>query len=786
MKSAIANVAVVGNYIPRKCGIATFTTDLSEAIAREFANASVVALPMTDTEEGYDYPERVHYEIRDEDLQAYRNAAEYLNLHKFDAISLQHEYGIYGGPDGSHILTLMREVDAPVVTTLHTVLREPTEGQLRVMKEVVQLSDRLVVMNSRCTADLTDIYGARRESIDFIHHGIPDVPFVDPNFFKDNFKVEGKTVLLTFGLLSPGKGIEYALQAMPAILAENPEVVYIVLGATHPNLLKTEGETYRRSLEDLTRELGVAENVIFANRFVSLEELIEYICATDVYISTPLGEGQIVSGTLAYTVGAGKAVVATPYSYARDLLSGGCGELVPFRDSAAISGSVNDLLSHDTKRHALRKRAYTLGRDMIWPEVARRYMASFERARTEGMHVPRVALRTKRIPLSPEETPALKLDHLQRMTDDTGLLQHAVFGVPNYREGYCTDDNARAMVLTMMTDDLEDHASGLARRLEARYLSFLHSAFDESSGRFRNFMSHSREWLETTGSEDSHGRALWALGTAANRSRQHGTRDLASRIFAPALIQTQEFVSPRAWAFSILGVHEYLGRFKGHRAVRRIGEALAEHLLDHYRRNSGKDWLWFEDILTYSNAKLPHALLRAGAQLKRHDMLDAGLTSLEWLTSVQRIEGGHFVAIGSKGFYPRGGARARFDQQPVEAHATVSACMEAHRITREPKWKVEAQRAFDWFLGRNDLGIALYDPATGGCFDGLESAGVNRNQGAESLLAFLLSLVEMRKAMKQSALVEPRRDETPRVELRTQSAPKTSGAGKSGTIVFPK
>lgn len=777
MKSPIATIAVIGNHVPRKCGIATFTTDVCKAVAGEFPEVSVHALPMTDTDKGYDYPSRVSFEIPDQDLTAYRTAAEFLNLQGVDVISLQHEYGIFGGPDGSHILALLREVDAPVVTTLHTVLREPSEGQLRVMKEVAQLSSRLVVMNSRCVGPLTEIYGVRPDSIDFIHHGIPDVPFVDSSFYKGQFGVEGKTVLLTFGLLSPGKGIEYALEALPEIVAQHPDVVYIVLGATHPNLLKIEGEAYRTKLEDLARSLGVEQKVIFTNRFLHLEELIEYLGVTDIYLSTPLNEEQIVSGTLAYTVGAGKAVISTPYSYALDLLADGQGLIVPFRDSKAIAEGVNRMLSHEAERNAMRKKAYALGRDMIWSEVARRYMDSFDKARDNAMRVPALLSPPKSFTVSPDKIPALKLDHLERMTDDTGLLQHAVFGVPNYREGYCTDDNARAIVLTVLTDDLEDHVSGLARRIETRYLSFLHSAYDPGTRRFRNFMSYDRRWLEDLGSEDSHGRAVWALGTAAHRSRQRGTGDLASRLFASALPVTLEFSSPRTWAFSILGVHEYLARFDGHLAVDRIGETLAERLLDLYRKNSGKDWRWFEDVLTYCNAKLPHALLQAGARLERHDMLDAGLAALDWLTTVQRNEDGHFTAIGSNGFYPRGGPRAQFDQQPIEAHATVSACIAAYRVTKEQRWLAEAQSAFAWFLGKNDLGIPLYDPSTGGCFDGLEPTGVNRNQGAESLLAFLLSLVEMRNALKIVTLAKAGTKGADRARPRAETSGRAPAAG---------
>jgi len=744
--STINRLAFIGNYLPRQCGIATFTTDLCEAVAVEYGETTCIALPVNDLETGYAYPERVRFELTEKDIDSYRRAADFLNINNVDLVCLQFEYGIFGGRAGSHILALLRELRMPIVTTLHTILRDPDPNQRRVLEEVAALSDRLVVMSTRGAEFLEEIYQVRPEKIDLIPHGIPDVPFVDPSFHKDLFGVEGKTVLLSFGLLSANKGIENVIAALPAILAKHPNVVYIVLGATHPHVIQHDGETYRLSLQWLAQTKGVEGQVIFYNRFVSLEELIEFIGAADIYITPYLNEAQITSGTLAYTLGAGKAVISTPYWYATEMLAEDRGALVPFHNPAALAEQVIDLLDHPSKRHAMRKRAYLFGRAMIWPQVARRYMESFQRARAERMHFtkhpgPIVKALDKR----PGELPPLKLGHLRHMTDETGMLQHALFTVPNYREGYTTDDNARALIVSALLEDLGNEE---ALELASRYLAFIAYAFNAETRRFRNFMDYQRHWQEEGGSDDSHGRALWALGTVLGRSNTPALQSMAGRLFEQALPTILDTTSPRAWAFALLGVHEYLRRFAGDRMAGQVREALAGRLLTLYQSHASAEWRWYEDGLTYCNAALPHALLLCGQSIPNNAMTEAGLESLWWLTNLQRAdaEGRHFVPIGSNGFYQRGGEQARFDQQPVEAQAMVSACLEADRITGDPHWRKEARRAFEWFLGRNDLNLAIYDPTTGGCRDGLHPDRVNENQGAESTLAFLQAWLELRLA----------------------------------------
>jgi glycosyltransferase involved in cell wall biosynthesis len=743
--SVIKRIAFIGNYLPRQCGIATFTTDLCEAIAEEYKDTSCIALPVNDIEGGYAYPSRVRFELTEKDIESYRRAADFLNINNIEIVSLQHEYGIYGGRAGSYILTLLRELRMPVVTTLHTILKNPDPDQLRVLEEIAALSDRVVVMSERGKEFLQSIYHVPLEKIDMIPHGIPDVPFVDPSFHKDLFGVEGKNVLLSFGLLSANKGIENVIKALPAILEKYPNVVYIVVGATHPHVLKNDGETYRLSLQWLAHEKGVEGNVIFYNRFVSLEELIQFISATDIYITPYLDAAQITSGTLAYTVGAGKAVISTPYWYAEEMLADERGVLVPFSDPKALANQVIDLLGNDSKRHAMRKRAYLFGRDMIWPQVSRRYMKSFERARTEHRHFAQAEFAVKPLDKRTGELPPLKLDHLHHLTDETGILQHAIFTIPNYREGYTTDDNARALMVSAL---LEELGIKEATQLETRYLAFLWYAFNEGTKRFRNFMDYRRKWLEETGSDDSHGRALWALGTVLGFSITPTLHNMAGRVFQQSLLAILETTSPRAWAFALIGIHEYLERYAGDRRASQVLQELAGRLLRLYQDNRADGWHWFENKLTYCNAALSQAMLLCGQSIPNTQMREAGFESLIWLADIQRAdaEGKHFVPIGTNGFYEKGKERPRFDQQPVEAQAMVSACLEAYRITREKKWYRESRRAFEWFLGRNDLHLPVYDPTTGGCRDGLHPDRPNENQGAESTLAFLQSLLELRLA----------------------------------------
>ncbi len=742
IKNNPKKIAFIGDYVPRKCGIATFTHDVLTAYAAQFLHTECFVVPVNDNAKGYDYPEEVRFEIAEQDISTYRRTADFLNFTNTDIVSLQHEFGIYGGSAGSHILALLRNLHVPIVTTLHTVLSNPSTEQKRVIKELAALSARLVVMSERSKSFLEEIYQIQEDKIDYIPHGIPDMPFVDPNFYKDQFDVEGKHVILTFGLLSPNKGIENVLKALPRVISEIPNLVYIVLGVTHPSYIQKHGESYRLGLERMAHDLGIKQHVIFYNRFVTLEELKEFICAADIYITPYLNPEQSTSGTLAYAFGCGKAVISTPFWHATEMLADERGVLVPFGDVDAISQAINNLLKDEPYRHSMRKKAYILGREMVWSNIAHLYALSFKKARQVRLDKPARSLIVKTLADQRSELPAFRLDQVKRLTDSTGIFQHARFTIPKFAEGYCTDDNARALILTVLLEEAGPSNKELYN-LAASYAAFINHAFNFEKKQFRNFMGFDRRWLEEVGSGDSQGRAIWALGTCVGQSKLLKIQMWAAQLIEQALPLVNDLRAPRAWAFVLLGIHEYFRRLSGDRNVNQMRDVLTQRLVELYEKNASHDWPWFEDILTYENAKLPHALILSGRWSNNHKAFDIGIRSLRWLMKIQTAEDGHFRPIGSDGFYPRGGPRAIFDQQPIEAYASVSACLEVYRVTKETFWFDQARKAFEWFLGRNDLGMELYDSHTGGCNDALQVDRVNQNQGAESTLAFGLSLTEM-------------------------------------------
>ena len=757
----INSVAVIGNYLPRQCGIATFTTDLVEGLSAEAHDIHCWAIAMNDKPEGYAYPEKVHFEINQNKLADYSVASQFLNISQMDIVCVQHEYGLFGGPAGSHLLKLLSELRMPVVTTLHTVLKDPTPEYRTVMCKLCDLSDKLVVMSRKATDFLKNIYAVPDDKISFIHHGIPDTPFIDPSFYKDKFEVEGKKVLLTFGLLSPNKGIENVLQALPAVIKKHPEVVYIILGATHPHILKLHGDAYRIVLQQIVRKLDIGEHVIFQNRFVELKELCEFLGIADIYVTPYLEEAQITSGTLAYAMGTGKAVISTPYWYATEMLDEGRGRIVPFRNPDAIAEQIIDLLDNDIERHAIRKKAYTFSREAIWKEVSRKYLQVFievRQNRTQNPR-PRYSYVENIKAITNFDLPEINLDHLKAFTDDTGILQHANYTIPDRTHGYCTDDNARALLVTAMGQkNLPSNGWGLDF-LSGHYLGFLLYAYNEKMGRFRNFMTYSRQWMEEIGSEDSHGRAVWCLGKSVDFLQNPGHIAMSTTLFNKALRTVENFRSPRAIAFSLVGIHAYLHKFSGDSDVRRIREVLANMLFTQFKNNRTDDWPWLENALNYANGKLPHALLLSGQWMQRNDMIDMGLISLKWLFAIQ-TEDNHFVPIGSNGWYGQGGLRARFDQQPIEANAMIEACVEAFNVTRDKSWFDNAVVCFNWFLGHNDLNLPLYDPKTGGCRDGLMADGINQNEGAESSIAWLLSLMTLQKLYDDEILNHPSSQKT--------------------------
>ncbi|RKX74731.1 MAG: glycosyl transferase family 1 [Spirochaetes bacterium] len=748
------SLAFVGTYLPHKCGIATFTSDLLHSIRLESPESDCWAIALTNVTEGYLYPDEVRFEINSKNLPNYRLAADYLNINQVDTVCIQHEFGIFGGNEGSHVIELLRNLRIPVVTTLHTVLTEPNEKQRLVIKDIGLYSDRLVVMNEKSVAVLKEVYEIPENKIRLIYHGIPDLPFVDPNYYKDQFGFEGKKVILTFGLLSPGKGIEYMIDALPQIVEKHPDTAYVVLGATHPVVKVESGESYRHSLQLRARKNNVEDHLIFHNRFVTLSELCEFLGADDVFVTPYLSKEQMVSGTLSYALGAGKAVVSTPYWYAEEILSDGRGKLVPFRDSKALAETIIELFDNEVAMHSMRKKAYLFSRKMVWEKVARRYLEVFSEVKKELELHPKPIFRLNTLKITNMKLPQIKLDHLKRLTDDVGMLQHASFIIPNRFHGYCTDDNARAIIVALSALNFLPTDKALIG-LTCRYMGFIYHAFNHEKGRFRNFMSYDRRWLEEQGSEDAHGRAIWGLGMAVSLSKISGITNTAIHILKRALHAVNTFSSPRSWAFSIIGISEYLKSFSGDMEARRTFEILSSRLFDLYRKNATEEWPWIEDKVTYANGKISQALIISGRILQNKEMKEAGLRSLEWLDNIQTDPKGYFVPVGNRGWYRKGGEKARFDQQPIEAQNMIEAFLEAYNTTGNREWIKKAKQTFYWFLGENDLGLSLYDYKSGGCCDGINSDNVNTNQGAESTLSWLLSLLNFH-ALNQSETMKNR------------------------------
>ena len=740
MASSPKSVSLIGCYLPRQCGIATFTADLARPILDNDPNIDCTVVAMNDRRDGYEYSDAVKFQINQDNLNEYRLAADFLNLRNPAVICLQHEYGIFGGQRGSFIIELAKNVKSPLFTTLHTVLKEPSSEEKKIITQLSELSASLVVMSERAVDFLRDIYQVPERKIALIHHGILDVPFLDPDPCKSKLGADDKTVILTFGLLSPGKGIEFMIDALPDIVGLHPDVLYYVVGATHPHCRAESGEDYRLSLHRRAKELGVADNVVFHDRFLERDELIEIIRAADIYVTPYLNEAQVVSGTLAYAVGAGKAVVSTPYWHAQEMLADGRGRLVPFRDSRAFTQEINRLLEFPEERLAIRRAAYDYSRPMVMKEMGRRYLGLFSQAKAQHARARDLpALDT--LSQKEQRLPQINLNHLRDMTDDTGLLQHAEFTVPNRAHGYCVDDNARALIVVTRASDLNRNDRSLIE-LSSIYLSFLSDAFDPETGRFRNFMSYSRQWLETIGSEDSHGRALWALGVMAGWGHGAGQVALATKIFNDALPALEHFSDSRAIAFPILGMQAYLRRHEGDQRVRELMKSLGDRLLARFRHFASKDWQWHEAELNYDNARLPEALMACGRVANDDAMVKAGIDVLEWLRDIQLDPSeGWFAPVGNHGWYPKSGRKAQYDQQPLEAAAMIGASTEAYQCTQREEWVQLASICFNWYLGKNDQQLDLYDHATGGCRDGLMRNGVNENQGAESTLSYLCSLL---------------------------------------------
>jgi glycosyltransferase involved in cell wall biosynthesis len=756
--SALRRVAFIGNSSPRRCGIATFTTDLQQAVAHSSAMLNTCIIAMNDNDTGYDYPSTVRFEINDGAVNDYIRAATFINAGRYDIVSLQHEFGIFGGDSGGHIVELLSRLTMPIVTTLHTVLSHPSTTQRDVLNRIVDASAKVIVMAEKGRELLRDVYNVPANKIEVIAHGIPDFEFIAPDAAKAALGYADKSVILTFGLLNPNKGIEVMIEAMPAILERAPKAVYVVLGATHPNLVRHHGEAYREQLQARVRALGIEQSVVFANQFVDLPTLLQFIAMCDVYATPYLNEAQMTSGTLAYSFGLGKAVVSTPYWHARELLADGQGVLVPFNDQEAIGNEIASLLTDDARRDAMRERAYTNSRAMTWARVALRYTGAFEQAlRTHARAT--VMQRSLSLP-SPNtsDLPALRTQYFLALCDDTGLFQHAVHNVPNREHGYCVDDNARGLLLACaLNAPLETR---LPELVTSRLAAFVQHAWNPTLRRFRNFMGFDRRWLEEIGSEDSHGRTLWALGTCARNDASAARRRWAAELFAQALPVVAEFSSPRAWAFTLLGINQYLRAHagalppSGWSAPVRIQRNLADRLMALLAAQERPDWIWFEHTLGYDNARLCEALIVSGTSTGIAAYASAGRRTLRWLMRIQTAPAGHFRPVGTDSFADSAQRPRAFDQQPLEATAAIAACNAALDSDGDAMWRAQAARAFAWFLGSNDLLVPVVDLETGSCCDGLHRDRPNENRGGESAVSYLLALVQMRAMARYMELEE--------------------------------
>ena len=769
-KGTTKKVAFISSFLPRRCGIATFTSDLirsaTTAAGGEF-EPIVIAMRSDDLK----YNDPVKFEIRENVKNDYICAANYINFSNVDLVSVQHEFGLFGGDAGSYLNLLLSRLNAPIITTLHTVLNEPGADYYQSMVDLCNCSYKVITMNKQGVNMLQDVYGVPAHKIQLIPHGIPDLPFVDTYYYKHKFGMENRKAILTFGLISQNKGIEVMLKAMPAIVKADPSVLYIILGMTHPSVLKYDGESYRLGLQRTVKELGLQNHVVFHNRFVNDEELHNFLCAADIYVTPYLNQEQLTSGTLSFAVGTGKAVVSTPYWAVMELLSDGRGKLVPFGDSEKIAEAVTEILKNDSLYYSLRRHAYEYGRSRTWPKIGEAYWKLFR------SNLPVRVSAAIAIPATEAthgiEVPEPSLDHLKRLTDDTGVFQHANFIVPDRKNGYSTDDNARALIA--VTKYYSQYSEPTAMRLFDTYLSFIIHAQDED-GPVRNFMDFDRGWHSGKATDDALGRVLWALGTVMAKPPSQAYLSIAKECFDKSIRQVEKLY-PRGMAYSIFGMSDYLKQFPGASDIKRLLAIAADKLVTLYEKHNETDWQWFEHKLTYDNAVLPHSLFVAGQIFNNEKYLDVATKTCEFLlANIYNNE--HFSFIGCNGWFKRGGKKACFDQQPIEAAGTIMMLNAAYNVTKNNKYPTLQRKAFDWFLGDNDLHIPLYDFRTKGCSDGLGQGGINLNQGAESILSFLLGLMTMAEGYAVMGKTAEKADNTGKGKAGGIPIENISGGGK--------
>lgn len=733
----------IGTYPPRECGIGAFTRDLYNAITdvnngKEQNDSFIVA--MNDFEQNYTYPEEVQLTIRQESQEDYLSAVKYINLSGADCCILEHEYGIYGGQNGVYILPLLHRLEIPLVVTLHTIIRTPSYNEKAILQEICKMANRVVVMSQKAIGFLIDIYDVPKEKIAFIEHGVPDFQF-SQNETKKEFKLEKKKLLLTFGFISRNKGIEVAIKALPRVVEKYPDVLYMVLGKTHPNVLRYSGDEYRVYLLRLIKELKLENNVVLLNKFVNQKDLFKYLYASDIYITPYLNEAQITSGTLSYAVGVGSAVVSTPYWHAAELLADDKGVLFNFHNSDQLSDILIELLDNPDKRLQLRQRAYDYGRGITWPKIGVKYNDLLQTVVVEGLKIDKKEV----IPFDLLLLPPFSLIHIKRMTDDTGIIQHAKYGIPNLKEGYCLDDNARALLMALMT--FKQKKDYTALELCPIYLSYIHYMQNED-GTFRNFLSFNRNFLDEVGTEDSFARAIWALGYMLANAPNDSYYQIGRMIFFNAHPNFEKLKSIRSIAYTIMGVSYYLRSNPSDDGVIEQLKKMTNVLTLHFENNSDENWTWFEQLLAYDNAILPLALLHSAEILNDDNIREIAIISMDFLTRIT-MKDGYLSIIGNEKWYKKNDELSKFAQQPLDAMAMVLMFHQAYHLTKEKNYLDKLFTSFMWFLGDNDLRMSLYDFETRGCCDGLESNGVNRNQGAESTLAYTISYLTILQAYEE-------------------------------------
>lgn len=734
-------VTFVSSFVPRKCGIATYTRDLARGLKLQGNKIAVIAMDNPNIQVSYLSP--VTQIIRQNEIEDYKKAAENINNSPADIVHIEHEFGLFGGDDGEYILNFAREIKKPLIVTFHTVLLSPSEHQKYIVQELARLSRKVTIMENIAKDRLENIYGLNPQDISVIYHGVPEI-LMNKKQAKKALRLSNKFILLANNLLSRNKGIEYAIEAVDKARKEIPNLIFLVVGETHPLVKNEEGEAYRNELINLVKKLHLEKNVRFINEYVSLKDLQKFLAAADVYITPYLDPQQITSGTLSYALGAGKACIATEYIYAKEMLKQDRGILVPFKDKGSIEEALIGLYKNPKKRHEIEKNAHVLRKQMSWKHVAREHVRFYKDViRGEN----NISFRVQNFLRQP-----IDISYLQHMSDGIGLLQHAFLTIPNRRFGYATDDNARALIIASFLNRKDK--SKVISNLVEEYLGFLQFA-KEPSGKFHTFLNFHRHWDDKEAVTDAYGRAMWGLGFYLYANNNFDFGESINSFFAESFNQLDHIVDLRTAAYTILGLYYYILAYKDKTDTAAVAtvnlKKLADFLIKSYKKCHSKNWQWFEEEMTYDNFRIPQALFAAYMVTGDEEYKKVAVTTLDFLTTCNfSYEAGYFDFVGQNGWYKKQGKKAEYDQQPLEAAGAVEAFLFAEKALDERKYHKDAVLAFQWFFGKNRNHRYIYDPATKGVRDGLTKVGVNLNEGAESLVCFLIAALSLKEFIRGS------------------------------------